>query len=123
MPDNVPLREYVERIFSERQAALDLAFAAQQEALRVANEAIESRLEKLNELRQEVTADRGQYLTRTEYEAKHDALEAQLMARMNAVDDRVKSLEGWKFRASGTFLVLVPLAGLIGAAILKAFGG
>jgi hypothetical protein len=121
--DDVPLREYVERIFSERQAALDLAFAAQQEALRVANAAIENRLEKLNELRQEVTQDRGAYLTRTEYEAKHDALELAFQTANAAIDTRMKAMEGWRFRASGIFLVLVPLAGVIGAAIVRAFGG
>lgn len=120
--DTVSLQAHIERIFTERQAAIDAAFAAAQQSQRDRNVSIDERLEKLNELRQEVTADRGQYMTRSEYEAKHDALEASIQAIAAAIDARLKAMEGWRFRASGIFLVLVPLAGVIGAAIVRAFG-
>jgi len=78
MTESVTLKEYIERIFSERAAALELAFKAQQEALLIATRNLDSRLEKLNELRQEVTQDRGNYVTRDKYDAEVGALEKKL---------------------------------------------
>ena len=78
MTESVPLKDYIERIFSERAAALELAFKAQQEALLIATRNLDSRLEKLNELRQEVTQDRGNYVTRDKYDAEVGQLEKKL---------------------------------------------
>jgi len=72
---DVPLKEYIERIFQERQAALEKAFAAQETALQLATRNLELRLEKLNELRQEVTQDRGEYVKREVYDQRVGALE------------------------------------------------
>jgi hypothetical protein len=63
------LKLYVERVFDEKQKALELAFSAQQKALELATRALELRLEKLNELRQEVTQDRGNYVTKDKHES------------------------------------------------------
>ena len=63
MPDSpVPLREYIERIFDEREKALQLAFRAQQEALALATTSLNRELEHLNNLRQEYSGDRGRLL-------------------------------------------------------------
>jgi len=76
-PD-VPLREYIERIFDERQKALDIAFRASEQALALASRNLELRLEKLNELRQEVTQDRGEYVKREVYESRMGIVEKRL---------------------------------------------
>ncbi len=128
---DVPLREYVERIFDEREKALTVALAGQQEALRVASKELESRLATLNELREDVTKDRVLLISRAEYEAKHSALQAQVEALAEALtsdlkgvraglDGRLSGLESWRLRATGVFLVLLPIAGLIGAAVARA---
>jgi diphthamide synthase subunit DPH2 len=82
-PD-VTLREYIERIFDERQKALDIAFRASEQALALASRNLELRLEKLNELRQEVTQDRGEYVKREVFEARRSQLE-KFQARTLAV--------------------------------------
>jgi hypothetical protein len=110
-PD-VTLREYIERIFDERQKALDVAFKANSEALALASRNLELRLEKLNELRQEVTQDRSNFLTRDRYDSQHKALE-----------DRVVSLEGFRGRALGFGALVALLSGVIGAVIQRALGG
>jgi len=110
-PD-VPLREYIERIFDERQKALDVAFKAQEQALRLASNNLELRLEKLNELRNEVTSDRGNFLTRDRYESQHSALE-----------EKVAALESFRGKALGFGALASLLSAVAGALIVKAIGG
>src|SRR4029077_6301218 len=94
--DRVSLKEYIERVFDEKEKALQLAFRAQQEALALASRTLELRLEKLNELRQEVTQDRGNYVTK------------------DAFDSRLKPLENFNARAIGFGSALAIIAGVIG---------
>jgi hypothetical protein len=110
-PD-VPLREYIERIFDERQKALDVAFKSQEQALALASRNLELRLEKLNELRQEVTQDRGNFLTRDKYESEHGAL-----------GDRVTGLEAFRGRALGFGALIALISGVAGAIVQRALGG
>lgn len=89
----VSLREYFEAILDEKQKTLDKAFSAQQEALGLASRTLELRLEKLNELRQEVTQDRGNYVTKEQYETKQEGLERALTNRIEVNLDRIVALE------------------------------
>ena len=98
--EHVSLRNYVERIFDEREKALNLAFRAQQEALAIATTALDRELSHLNELRQEVTRDRAIYVTIERFQAFDDAL-----------DKRLKVLESLLDRAAGR-----------GAGITSSFG-
>jgi hypothetical protein len=110
--NTVTLREYIEAIMSERDRALTAAFNSQQAALNLATRNLELRLEKLNELRAEVTQDRSNFLTRDRYESQHQALE-----------DKVALLEGFRGRALG-FGALVSLLSAVGGALaVKAIGG
>ena len=102
-PAGVSLKEYIERVFDEKEKALQLAFRAQQEALALASRTLELRLEKLNELRQEVTQDRGNYVTK-------DKFESTLEAR----DTRIKVLEDWRNRALGFGTAIAVIAGIVG---------
>src|SRR4029077_21241418 len=101
--DRVSLKEYIERVFDEKEKALQLAFRAQQEALALASRTLELRLEKLNELRQEVTQDRGNYLTKNEYDAKHTIL-----------SDRLSRLENFNARVLGFGAALALIGGIVG---------
>ena len=104
--DRISLRDYIERIFDEREKALDLAFRSQQEALALASRTLELRLEKLNELRQEVTQDRGNYLTKLEYDTKQGTLL-----------DRLGRLENFNARVLGFGSALAAFAGLVGGIV------
>ena len=57
--ERVTLKEYVDRVFDEKEKALNLAFKSQQDALALATRALDRELEHLNDLRQEVTNARG----------------------------------------------------------------
>ncbi len=74
-PNGVSLKEYIERIFEEREKALNLAFKAQQEALAIATISLNRELEHLNKLRQEVLRDRADFVTRPEMKLISDRLE------------------------------------------------
>ncbi len=121
--DSVPLREYVERIFDERDKALQAAYTV-----------LEQRLEALNELRQQVIQDRQEFVRTDVYEEKHEAIvkhmndvdqftRTQIREATAALDQRIDDLESWRLKATGVFLVLVPLAGVIGAFIVHSLGG
>ena len=110
--NTVTLREYIEAIIGERDRALQAAFRAQQDALNLATRNLELRLEKLNELRNEVTQDRGNFLTRDRYESQHQALE-----------DKVSSLEAFRGRALGFGALVSLLSAVGGALVVKAIGG
>jgi anti-sigma-K factor RskA len=118
----VSLREYIERILEERDKAVQVAYRN-----------LEQRLDKLNELRAEVQQDRGQFLRLDVYDEKHDQLRKALTDMEDRLEVEIKNgvamnsarldnLDSWRLKAGGAFLILVPLAGLIGAAIMKAFG-
>lgn len=70
------LQTYIERIFDEREKALQLAFKAQQEALSVATKALDKELDHLNRLRQEVVLDRAEFITNDKFDAVLEPLKA-----------------------------------------------
>ena len=113
--NTVTLREYIEAIIGEKDRALQAAFTAQQNALNALNLAtknLELRLEKLNELRQEVTQDRASYMTRDRAEAQDDAIDARLTA-----------LEAFRGKALGFGALVALLSGAVGAVIARLVGG
>jgi len=110
--NSVTLREYIEAIMSERDRALTAAFTAQQAALNLATKNLELRLEKLNELRQEVTQDRANYQTRDKAETTEDAL-----------GQRLTNLESFRGKALGFGALVSLLSAIGGALIVKAVGG
>ena len=110
--NTVTLREYIEAIMSERDRALTAAFTAQQAALNLATKNLELRLEKLNELRQEVTQDRANYVTRDKSEIQEEALSTRLM-----------SLENFRGKALGFGALVSLLSAVGGAIVVKAIGG
>ena len=110
--NTVTLREYIEAIMSERDRALTAAFTAQQAALNLATKNLELRLEKLNELREEVTRDRSQYITRDRYDDAHGVLE-----------NRTAVLENFRGKVLGFGALVSLLSAVGGAIVVKAIGG
>lgn len=109
---SVTLREYIEAIMSERDRALTAAFTAQQAALNLATRNLELRLEKLNELRQEVTQDRANYQTRDRAEADADAMQR-----------RISELENFRGKALGFGALVALMAGAVGAVLQRLIAG
>jgi len=110
--NTVTLREYIEAIMSERDRALTAAFTAQQAALNLATKNLELRLEKLNELRQEVTQDRANYQTRDKAEVTEESLSV-----------RISNLENFRGKALGFGALVSLLSAVGGALVVKAIGG
>jgi hypothetical protein len=68
--------------------ALTVAASAQQRALDLARQDINRRLEGMNELRQQITSERGNFISRAEYEAKHE----QVTERLQIIETNQASL-------------------------------
>jgi hypothetical protein len=110
--NHVTLKEFILAISAEKDRALQAAFKAQQDALNLATRNLELRLEKLNELRQEVTQDRANYITRDRAEAESDAFSA-----------RLGQLEAFRGKALGFGALVALLSGAVGAVIARLVGG
>ena len=79
------------------------------------------RLAGMNEFRQTIEDVVAKTLTRDEYDRRHDELIRTMAAESK---DKQRQIDDMKRRfaiLTGVALVLVPLSGLIGAAITKAF--
>lgn len=74
-------------------------------AIVLAREDVNRRLEGMNELRNQITDERGDYMTRKEYDAKHDTL----IERVSALERSRSNLEG-KLWALGAVVVVIQLA-------------
>ena len=98
--ETVSLRQYVDTNFELRDKALKIQHDASEQALTLATIQLESRLEKLNELRGNVTS-KGEF---------------------DAVEKRVAALETWQAKIVGIGIVLGLLAGFVGAALMRLFG-
>ncbi len=81
--------------------ALRVLETAQQRALELARADVDRRLEAMNELRAQITNERGNYISRAEYEAKHEQLV-----------ERIQTLETGQAALLGRLTVVAALAGL-----------
>src|ERR1035437_2224275 len=77
MPE-ITLKDYFEKVLSEQEKQMDLHFRLLDQALTLNKTDVEQRLAHLNELRGEVEKDRSLFMTRIEYDAKHEVLMAKL---------------------------------------------
>jgi len=105
-PETVTLREYIDAILAEREKALGIAFAAQKEALEIASHTLELRLEKLNELRQEVTSDRGNFITREKYESDVHTKQLEKLALIEKHNAALEVIQKWQNQMEGTLIFL-----------------
>jgi hypothetical protein len=80
----ISVRHYVEKIFEEKQRALDMYITLQQKAVDAAFNSMEERIKKLNELR-EIATDKSELLPRQEYYANHKALSDKIDAQSKLV--------------------------------------
>jgi hypothetical protein len=100
----------LERVQTWRE--LGLLTEADKVALDLARQIQTYKDEKANELREQISSERGQYATKEDIGNVIDKLETV-----------VKPIQAWQSRATGAVLVLMLFAGAIGAIIGKALGG
>lgn len=102
-------RRYQER-FEASTRAVEAAFASAKEAVLKAEIASERRFDSVNEFRAQLADQTSTFLTRREYDAKHEALEKQ-------VDDLIRVIERNKGRAGGMGSIYGWLVSAIGAIV------
>jgi hypothetical protein len=119
------LRSLLDERYATQTKALDAAFAAAERAVTTALDsaekavnkaevAAERRFESVNEFRAQLADQAGSFITRAEYDAKHEALGKQ-------VDDLVRVMERGAGRARGVSAVtatLMTAGGLVVAIIV-----
>jgi len=76
--NRVHLKEHLETRMAELEERFSIRMRSSDEALRLARQDMERRLEELNKLRSEVTADRGQFIHKEVYDLWHDLVEKRL---------------------------------------------
>ena len=81
---------------------LEAHWAAGQEALGYARKDIDRRLEEMNQLRAQINAERGSFMTRLEYEAKHQTLISA-----------ISSLQKFQYTVLGALTVFQLLVGVV----------
>lgn len=99
--EQVTLRDYVERQFALRDRADAILAEANALALTLATTQLDGRLEKLNRLRENV-------LTKDAFETFE-----------KETDRRIRALENWQAKLIGIGIVLVLVAGIAGAGIMR----
>jgi len=104
----VSLRQYIDTNFELRDRARRDELTSEREARELATRILEGRLDKLNELRAEVISDRGNFITRIEFEVE---------------SKRIDMLEKWQAKLLGIGIVLALISALIGAGIMRMFNG
>ena len=92
---DVSLRDYFERVLSEKERAHKAEFEAAQQALKLATEALVARLETMNEFRAQITEERADYVRRE-----------GLYAAINPIDDRLRKMEDRGANLDGRFWAL-----------------
>jgi len=117
MADEITLKEFIERIFAEREKQLQLHFRNSENALILSKLELDKRLNELNNLRAEYTKDRmDDNTTFLRQETYYD--------KMISLDKEIKdlqlskaSLEGKASQTSVTRVTIISLAGLFIALI------
>ena len=107
---NISIREYIDLNLIMRDKVFEDYKRVAKESIDLAYTSIEGKLGKLNELRQEVTQDRGLYITRIEQKSEQDANER-----------RISALEKWQSKLLGIGIVVALISAFIGAGIMKLF--
>jgi hypothetical protein len=117
MADEITLKEFIERIFAEREKQLQLHFRNSENALILSKLELDKRLNELNNLRAEYTKDRmDDNTTFLRQETYYD--------KMISLDKDIKdlqlskaALEGKASQTSVTRVTIISLAGLFIALI------
>ena len=88
--------------------ALTIAQEANSKALDIASKEIDRRLEGMNELRAQISTERGLYVLRESYDEQHAALRDAIDARLKILENNRSNMEGrmWAIGAIISMLVV-----------------
>jgi hypothetical protein len=79
---------------------------------------LERRLSGMNQMREQIEQERGTFVEKVWFEAKHKDLETMIFSGMKALSDRLVLLEQWQWKVVGASvgisLVFSILAALVG---------
>jgi hypothetical protein len=95
--DEISLREFMEA----RWAAHEREHVALQRAVDTAVGTLDARLSEMNQFRAQIQEERGEFLSKTEYESRHRELETKLEAGQHANGKRISDLELAKSNMDG----------------------
>ncbi len=116
---DVPLKEYLESMFSAQQRELNVKHEAMSSAIELAREEVDRRLGELNQLRREVIDDREQFVSKLQFDPmmkERDAWRDAIGERINLLGDRLTRIETkghtWTV-AIGMFFVVLQIALMI----------
>jgi hypothetical protein len=100
--------QHLERHKLEQQA-LSIARNADNMALALAKAEIDRRLEGMNELRAQITDERGRYVLRDMYDEQHAQLRDNVDARLKALENIKSNMEGrlWAIGAAISTAVVI----------------
>jgi hypothetical protein len=98
----VSLREY----FEAHWVAHEKTHVALGDAIDKAAEDISRRLAEMNQFRAQISEERGLFLSKTEYEARHRELETRLGTVKDTQDKRLNDLERAKSNLDGRLWAL-----------------
>lgn len=78
------------------------------EAIRTAREAIDRRLDEMNELRSQINSERGNYVQRDFYDEKHNSLKDTLDTRLKVLETAWSNMQGriWMMGAAISAVVV-----------------
>lgn len=107
-------RDLVNHELAARDKLLDALLTASQDAIRVASEAQNKRLEGMNEFRQTLDDQVRTFLTREVFDRLHERLEADV----DAITTRMTQMDA---QAAANFKWTAGIAGLVGAATAAFF--
>ena len=104
-----PLQVYFESRINSVEEKLADRLASSKEAVELARQQVEGRLQELNHFRTQMREDRSDFITREAYEGAHRNLEQ----RLDATRDRIITLEKVAANYEGRMWMLVAIMGFL----------
>jgi predicted ribosome quality control (RQC) complex YloA/Tae2 family protein len=102
---------------------IETQMAEREKALLVQAAEYERRLDSLNHAHEEAMRVQHTYVTADKYEDYIEQARHANDASLERMNEKIAALENWRSKATGVGIILVLFAGVIGGAIVKAFGG
>ncbi len=102
----------LDRVMSERWLAHGHQHDAERRTVEQTRVQMDVRLSAMNEFRSSLSDVVSRTVSREAFDAE-----------MDAKDQRLSQLENWRSKATGAAAVLALIAGVIGAAVMRALGG
>jgi SMC interacting uncharacterized protein involved in chromosome segregation len=86
----IPIVEFMDREIGHLKEKMELRVIAQEQAVTLAMVRLNERLAEMNQLREQITNERGVYLTRERFDHEH----ATLQSRVSAIELLLSNYQG-----------------------------